>query len=78
MPVALIGVALGARMKLERTSQEDGKSNGLAHERAQRRLDEVFSASDCGHSSQLAEEACQTEVGIRTIHSEDAAEANQW
>src|ERR1700722_1082804 len=43
MPVALIGVALGARMKLERTSQEDGKSNGLAHERAQRRLDEVRS-----------------------------------
>jgi hypothetical protein len=41
MPVAQAGIALGARMKVERKSQDDSESNGLSHEEAQRRLDEV-------------------------------------
>jgi hypothetical protein len=43
MPVVQAGIALGAKMKVERQSQNDSKSNGLTHEEAQRRLDEVRS-----------------------------------
>ena len=43
MPVVQAGIALGATMKVERQSQNDSKSNGLTHEQAQRRLEEVRS-----------------------------------
>lgn len=43
MPVVQAGIALGATMKVERQSQNDSKSNGLTHEEAQRRLEEVRS-----------------------------------
>jgi hypothetical protein len=43
MPVIQSGIALGAKMKVERRSQNDTNSDGLTHEEAQRRLDEVRS-----------------------------------
>jgi hypothetical protein len=41
MPVVQAGIASGAKMKVERQPQNDSKSNGLTHEEAQRRLEEV-------------------------------------
>jgi hypothetical protein len=41
MPAIQTGIALGAKMRVERQSQDDSKSNGLTHEEARRRLDEV-------------------------------------
>ena len=43
MPAFQSGIASGARMKIERQSQNDTNSDGLTHEEAQRRLDEVRS-----------------------------------
>jgi hypothetical protein len=43
MPVVEAGIALGATMKVERQSKNDSEANGLSHEEAQRRLDEVRS-----------------------------------
>ena len=43
MPVVQAGIAFGAKMTVERQSQNDSEANGLSHEEAQRRLDEIRS-----------------------------------